>query len=121
MYLAINGSLANQTRRIIYTDTGTSALSYIDSNASPGWVDRSAFTANTFSNQEIYIPNYTSSNYKSYSSDAVTENNATTVAMGMFAMLWSQTAAINQLTITTDSGNNLSQYSTAYLYGVKNA
>jgi len=121
MYLAINGSLANQTRRILYTDNGSSALSYNDSTAAPGWVNLATWTASTFSNQEIYIPNYTSGNNKTYSSDAVTENNATTVAMGMFAVLWSQTAAINQLTITTDSGNNLAQYTTAYLYGIKNS
>ena len=35
-------------------------------------------TANTFSNYEIYIPNYTSANYKSASSDMVNETNATT-------------------------------------------
>jgi hypothetical protein len=39
--------------------------------------DRASATAGTFSNSEIYIPNYTSSNQKSFSSDSVTENNAT--------------------------------------------
>jgi hypothetical protein len=41
---------------------------------------KNTYTANTFSSTEIYIPNYTSSNYKSISTDSVQENNATTVA-----------------------------------------
>jgi hypothetical protein len=77
-------------------------------------------TANTFSNTEVYIPNYAGSNYKSYSADAVTETNATTAYMDLCAGLWSNTAAINQVTVFSQSGN-LVQYSTAYLYGVNNA
>jgi hypothetical protein len=77
-------------------------------------------TANTFSNTEVYIPNYAGSNYKSYSADAVTETNATTAYMDLCAGLWSSTAAINQVTVFSQSGN-LVQYSTAYLYGVNNA
>jgi hypothetical protein len=50
-------------------------------------------TANTFGNTEFYIPNYTSSNYKSFSVDGVTENNAT-AAFALYAGLWSNTAAI---------------------------
>jgi hypothetical protein len=80
----------------------------------------SNWTANTFSNGEIYIPNYAGSNYKSWSSDAVTENNATSADMSLVAGLTSITPAITSITIAGAAGN-LVQYSTAYLYGVSNA
>ena len=80
----------------------------------------SNWTSNTFSNGEIYIPNYTGSQNKSWSSDAVTENNATRADMSIVAGLTSITVAITSITIAGLAGN-LAQYSTAYLYGVKNA
>ena len=43
----------------------------------------SDWTASTFSNVEIYIPNYTSSTYKSWSADGVVENNATISAQAL--------------------------------------
>lgn len=76
-------------------------------------------TANTFGNASIYIPNYTSSNYKSVSSDSVSENNSTTAFSRLVAGLWSSTSAINQITITTDTGD-VAQHSSATLYGIKN-
>lgn len=74
-------------------------------------------TASTFSNSELYIPNYAGSNNKSSSLDSVSENNGTTAYTYLQAGLWSQTAAINQLTVSPYSGN-FEQYSTATLYGV---
>jgi hypothetical protein len=76
-------------------------------------------TANTFNNGEMYIPNYTSSNYKSVSSDVVTENNATAAYTVLQAGLWSNTAAITSIAIGSDG--NWVQYSTFYLYGIKNS
>ena len=80
----------------------------------------SNWTANTFSNGEIYIPNYTGSQNKSWSSDAVTENNATSADMSLVAGLTSITAPITSITIAGAAGN-LVEHSTAYLYGVSNA
>lgn len=77
-------------------------------------------TASTFTNDEIYIPNYTSSNAKSLSSNGVGENNATTAYVSMFAGLWSLTNAITQITLTPESAGNFSQYSSASLYGISN-
>jgi hypothetical protein len=77
-------------------------------------------TANTFGNGEIYIPNYTSSNYKPASADSVSETNATTIYSTIVTSLWSNTAAISSLVLTLHSGN-IGEYSTAYLYGISNA
>ena len=85
-----------------------------------GWDTLSTYTANTFSNIEFYIPNYTSSNYKSIFNDGVSENNATTATQGLHAALWQNTAAITSLSISS-GGTNHAQYSTFYLYGIKNS
>lgn len=79
-------------------------------------------TASVFGNAEIYIPNYTSSNNKSVTSDTVSENNATTAWQALNAGLWSNTAAITSVTLKPYSGaGSFVQYSTATLYGVSNA
>lgn len=81
----------------------------------------SSYTSNTFTNTEIYLPNYTSSNSKSVSVTAVGENNATTSYQNLTAGLWSNTAAISSITILSDPGgsaSNLAQYSSATLYGI---
>ena len=76
-------------------------------------------TANTFGNSEFCIPNYTSANYKSVSSDGVTENNATAALAAFVAGLWSNTAAITSIKIfDADTAGDIKQYSTFYLYGV---
>ena len=80
----------------------------------------STATSNTFSNAEYYIPNYAGGTNKSTSGDAVAEQNATTAQVILTAGLWSNTAAITSVGLTPTSGTFL-QYSTAYLYGVKNA
>lgn len=77
-------------------------------------------TASTFANNEIYIPNYAGSTNKSISSDIAEENNAARALAGLCAGLWSNSAAINQITLTSNNGN-FAQYSTAYLYGIKNS
>ena len=81
----------------------------------------SDYTASVFSNVDIYIPNYTSSNNKSWSVDHVLENNATGTGMGLTAGLTSITAAITDITLTVTNGYNFVQYSTATLYGIKNS
>jgi hypothetical protein len=76
-----------------------------------------ASTANTFSNNEIYIPNYTGSNYKSVSVDSVQENNATTANAALVAGIWSNSSPINGIKLYTLY--TTMQYSTATLYGIK--
>ena len=116
--IAFNGSTASFTSKILQGD-GSSAVSAGLTNFAGG-VGGTLLTASTFNNVEIYIPNYAGSTNKSFSSDAVVENNATAARDTLIAGLWSQTAAINQITLTSASGN-FTQYSTAYLYGVSNA
>ncbi|CAB4147055.1 hypothetical protein UFOVP696_4 [uncultured Caudovirales phage] len=85
-----------------------------------GDVNDAATTSNVFSNTEIYIPNYASSNNKSLSVYSVEENNATTAQLDLVAGLWSNSSATTSLAITVNAGNFV-QHSTATLYGIKNA
>ena len=74
-------------------------------------------TVNTFASVEVYIPNYRSSNQKSFSADLVSETNATGIYIDMQAGLWNQTAAITAMTLASGSGPYL-PYSTFTLYGI---
>jgi len=106
--------------RFLYGDgsAASSAARAGVAKADIGYNSANAATANTFGNIELYIPNYAGSTNKSFSSDGVAETNATTVLSGLFAGLWSNTAAITSLKIIDYDGFNLTQYSKATLYGI---
>jgi len=118
----INNSTSTYTQRALYAN-GTSVSSYTDTLPleNGAGANASTSTSNTFSNTEWYFPNYAGSNYKSVSSDGVVENNATGGIQNMVASLWSTTTAISSLIIIPGYGTTFNQYTTAYLYGVKNA
>jgi hypothetical protein len=114
---SFNGSGANFSIRRLYgngTTTGSDTLYGYSLTTTSG------FTANTFSNNSIYIPNYLSSNFKSISIDGVAENNATASAQVLSAALWSNTAAITSITLQPTSGSYATG-SSFYLYGIKNS
>lgn len=80
---------------------------------------RSSYSANAFGSGNIYIPNYATSNFKSFSVDAVNENNATQASSMLVAGLWSSTAAITSITLLPDIGyGEYATNSTFTLYGV---
>jgi hypothetical protein len=117
--ITFNGSGSSYSQRIVYSSgSGTASIT---ETAITYRADGSTATASTFDNTTVYIPNYAGSTYKSVSLDNVTENNATGAFAALGASLWSNTAAINQITVTPNGGATFSIYSTAYLYGVKNA
>jgi hypothetical protein len=123
IYMDINGSSSNFTARVLYA-TGSAALSNNFSSSIAQVGEGNAGTANTFGNTEIYIPNYTSTTTaKSFSSDSVSENNATASLAQLGAGLWNPgtQAAITSLTFRFFTSGNFVQHSTAYLYGVSNA
>jgi hypothetical protein len=116
--IQFNGVTTAYTDKFLYGN-GSAAASASGSLAESFVVGASA-TASTFGNAEIYIPNYTSANYKSFSVDAVNENNATSSLVGFFANLWSNTAAITSVTLTPEGSgsSNFVEHSTFSLYGV---
>ena len=120
MYFNTDTTNSNYTTRRLF-GSGSAASSASFSVPYVSYADISTYTANTFSNDEIYIPNYTGSDKKSFSVDAVNENNATAADSALTAGLWSGasgTSAINKITLNTVSGSFV-QYSTFSLYGIK--
>jgi hypothetical protein len=116
MTIAFNGSTSSFTGRRIY-GYGGGVYSDTQTNVS-GVVVGAGATANTFSSNEIYIPNYLSSNYKSYSIDGASENNnSTSYLLELSANLWSNTAAISSVTLGVGSGT-FDTNSTFSLYAV---
>lgn len=119
--LTLNGNTTGYTGTFIFGNGATTA-SYTYANVgTPRYVgdtNSDLATANTFGNAEIYIPNYTGSNNKSYSVDAVSENNGTTAIATLTAGLWSNTAAITTIQLAPYVGTAFLANSTFYLYGV---
>ncbi len=80
----------------------------------------SLFTANTFDNTMIYIPNYTSSNYKSVSIDSIAQDESNQGIRSFNAQIWSSTSPITSISLEEPNGpSNFVQHSTATLYGIK--
>lgn len=100
---------------------GSGSAATSDTTKRGGFVNGTSSTTSSFSNTEFYIPNYAGNNYKSVSIDGVQENNATAAYAGMEAWLWSNTAAINAITLKLESAGNFVTYSTASLYGILKA
>lgn len=124
-YVQFNGSTSGYSDRVLYGQDSNATGSYSgDGGATqlggtrfPG----NTATANTFGSIQWYIPNAFGSNYKSVSMESVTENSSSTAwNIEMSAGLWSNTAAITSIKIICSTGS-FAQYSTFYLYGVKNA
>ena len=120
MKCEFNSSTTSYTERVLY-GYGTTVGSASNSGSYDNIINGGANTSSTFSNGEIYIPNYTGSNYKSFSSDSVAESNSTSYNMLMLAAeLWSNTAPITSIQFSDYSSVTFAQYSTFHLYGIKN-
>ena len=119
LFMKINGVTTNRSARVLYGN-GSAASSFTET-LYIGELDALGSTTSTFSSHEVYIPNYAGSTNKAFSVDGVTEQNGTAAYATLIAGLWSSTAAITSLSFYSGYGTTLVQYSTAYLYGVKNA
>jgi hypothetical protein len=119
--LKFNGATTNYSNlRLRGNGSSVSSASGSYSTIEIEMVNGDTSTSNTFGSMDIYIPNYAGSNYKSISAEGVNETNATTAYIGLVAGLWSNTAAINQITLVPNVGTAWLQYTTAYLYGIQN-
>jgi len=120
LLIALNGSTSSFTQRGI-EGNGSSASTF-----SSGWgvsnsvanIGGLSSNANLFSNNEIYIFNYTSSSNKNIMTDSVQENNQTTAYNDFYSLVWANSAAITSITFTTYSTTNFFANSTFSLYGI---
>jgi len=76
-----------------------------------------------FSNVDIYIPNYASSNTKTFNVDSVMGSTAAGTGIIIISGTWSSSSAITQIAINPNgnTGANFVTGSSAYLYGIKNS
>ena len=123
MGFTVNSSGA--TSWLLLTGNGSSASSGTNSSLGYGsfWTGRipgNTTTSNTFGNWELYLPNYILSGAKSYSLDAVTEDNSSSAYASLQAGYYSSVGAVTSLTLSA-ANSNLAQYSTFYLYGISNS
>jgi hypothetical protein len=110
-----NGSAANFSSRFLQgngSSASTGTLARFAANAVGG-----NETAATFSNFQIYIPDYAGSTNKAYSTETVTENNATQSFQTFIAGLWDNTAAISSISLTSGA-NNFAIGTSFSLYGI---
>jgi len=120
LMMSLNGSTSNFTHR------GLEGNGSNTSTFTAGWgsaysisnINGPTSTANTFSNNKIYISNYTSSNFKIISSESAQENNQSVAYIDLFSDLWSNTAAITTISFSTYSTTNFQIGTTFSLYGI---
>ncbi len=131
LFIRYNSNTSNYSNRIVFSNSSSAqsaSNSYgVTSAGYCGETVGNSLTASTFSNTDIYTPNYAGSTNKSFSVDATSENNGTTsftFGLALSANLWTNTAAISSVSLYLGSsvGNiNFLQHSTAVLYGIKNS
>jgi hypothetical protein len=128
--LQLNGNTTATVKLKAFTGGGSAGVfndnvTYTNGIATLAAVNATnAGTTSTFGNLSIYIPNYTSSEYKSISIDAVNESNISAlIGTQLAAILYQTTSAITSIQLTSDptAGGTYQQYSTATLYGIKNS
>jgi hypothetical protein len=125
--MAINGLTSNYSEIYLYANGSTAGSGNFSTGVGlPNWEFGGTFasgasgTANTFSNAEIYIPNYAGSVRKVGGNFGVQEENSTTNNyVFVEAFNNATTAAISSITFTT--GGNFVSDSSFYLYGIKNS
>jgi hypothetical protein len=120
--MKVNGSTTGYTEQVLQGNSSTYAGSSSTGAGINAFVSGGNTTANTFGIFTAYFPKYSSStNPKRILIDLVTENNATGAFTGLqrfVSVYWNNTAAINSITFTADSGVYV-QNSSVTLYGIK--
>jgi hypothetical protein len=130
MAYRFNATTSGYTARVIEA-SGTSAVSSAQTTAtgsgggtygriSDGGINNSLSGTSIFSSFNWYIPNYAGSTNKSWTLDYASERNVTATYMGMVAGLWSNTAAITEITFALLVAN-YAEYSSFSIYGIKNS
>jgi hypothetical protein len=126
MSIMTNSLTTGYANRMLYVNgsSSASAAAANDKHTWAGGVVGSSATANTFSNCELYFPNYSSTTLaKSMSCDVTTENNSASIgAMWINSGINTNTAAISSLTLYCwQSFINYVANTTFTLYGIKNS
>lgn len=121
-----NSSSANYSQKFLQGD-GSTTTSYGGVSNMLYVLSGSTTNTNVWDNTDIYITNYAGSNYKSLFIDNVVDNGTTSNSFCVLSGgLWSDTSVISSITLYAANSSlsfnkTFQQYSTAYLYGIKNS
>jgi hypothetical protein len=122
--IRLNGNTATNYSNTGISGSGSAAASFRDTTQTSTFSyytqNLNTYTASVFSNGEFYLPNYTASLNKAFSTNGATENNASNAFIASNAHLWRNTAAVTSITFTSNAGN-IDIGSSFYLYGIKNS
>lgn len=114
----INGVTTSQSVRTLLGQGSGTPSSYSDTPLYATGAVSNGATANTFSNVELYIPNYASTSaFKSVSIDTVTENNGAgwhTLNAGLYA----SNSAVTSIQFAPNGAVSFMEGSTFSLYGI---
>lgn len=83
------------------------------------YINPSDFTGSTFGNTDLYFPNYSGANNKSFSVDSIGENNQVQAYMNIASNLIANSSPITSINLIRTNGN-FTIDSSAYLYGISN-
>lgn len=120
LYLTFNSNTSSYSGKYMWKDGGTTSVTSGNNNSNNnliGIIPGTQAGSNVYGSVQVYVPNYASSNNKSFSVDSASERNGDAQWLFLGAGLWSNSSAITSVTITA-SANYLGD-STAYLYGIK--
>lgn len=120
VFLRFNGIDRNiyTYRRLQGSASAASSQTGSDTKLFIGGHPGATATSSTFSNIEIYIPNYTGTAQKSLSVDASFRENSGGYAYSYFnSGVTTMTSAINSITLLPQTA--FAQHTSAYLYGIR--
>ena len=121
LFVEVNGDTTNYYSHGMFGN-GTTAGSYSD-NGNPnviGIIASSSSLSNIFGSGVADFLDYTNTNkYKTIRSLSASDTNNNGGGANFRSSTWPNTAAINSLSIFTNSGSNLASGSTFALYGIK--
>ena len=116
--LTFNGSASNYRENRFWADA-SSVSAYNGTTIEAQYANAASSAASNFASLEMYITNYASTTqYKSFNYASAYQNTATPMYTVYLDGIWSDTAAINRITLDPVYGDFV-QYTTATLYGIK--
>jgi hypothetical protein len=124
LYITLNSDTGANYSYTALRGSGTAVASFRGTSQTQvrgGYTDGTLATSNTFSSDEIYIPNYTSTSNKPISVFGVQEDNASGAFVEVNANLWQSSSAITSISIASQGASNFLATSSFYLYGIKNS
>lgn len=101
----------------VFSDANTTYGSPYNQFILSGSTNAANSTSNTFGSFSVDISNYTSSANKVVSSSLLSENNANEGYQNLVGGLWSNSAVVTSISLSTNGGNFVAG-STFYLYGI---